>query len=273
MTHWEERIDTGTDPALIDEHVARYAHAAPLAASSATWVDLGAGNAVAARRAVQRLPERTVLVDVDADAVQRAGRELGAGVETHVRDLSDAGDLEWLGALLAEATGPVLVTAFEVIEHLEDFDGLLRCLVAASRAGVDVVASVPNDAYWGTQNPYHRTVWSAPAIEELRSLLPPDTRYGAQYDVSGTWIAPDGDAAPGTAAIQRSGAGEVPSQFVLAFGPRAGQTAPVAMARVADWGERRRWERQREADLIYHAEQVELLTRRLEDAQGGGAGA
>ncbi|HEU4974338.1 MAG TPA: methyltransferase domain-containing protein [Baekduia sp.] len=266
MTHWEERIDGATDPALVDDHVARYAFAAPLVRTSATWVDLGCGNAVAAARAIDQRPERTVLVDVSAEAVAAAARELGGGAETHVRDLADAEDLAWLSELLAGAASPICVTAFEVVEHLEHFDGLLRCLVQASENGADVVLSVPNDAFWGTQNPYHRTIWSAPAIDELRSMLPPETRFGAQYELSGSWVTPDGDAQPGPAAVAGRGSGAVPSQFVLSFGPRVADAEPVAAVRVADWAARRRWERQREADLAYFADEIEVLRRRLREA-------
>lgn len=266
MTHWEERIGAATDPLLVDDHVARYAFAAPLVRASATWVDLGCGNGVAAARAVEQPPERTVLVDVSAEAVAAAARELGDAVETHARDLADAGDVAWLGELLAAAVGPVCVTAFEVVEHLEHFDALLACLVHAAEGGADVVLSVPNDAFWGTQNPYHRRFWSAPAIDELRSMLPSGTRFGAQYELSGTWVAADADVEPATAAIAPRLDRDVPSQFLVSFGPRAGVLEAVSAVRIANWSARRRWERQREADLAYYEDRIEVLNRQLREA-------
>ena len=35
-----------------------------------------------------------------------------------------------------------------------------------------VVMSVPNDAFWATENPHHRTMWGEGAFAELQSLLP-----------------------------------------------------------------------------------------------------
>ncbi len=78
MSDWQERITRETAPSIRAEHELRYRMAAPLIASGAPWADLGCGNGVAAAAAFGAArPARAVLVDIDAESVSRAARELG----------------------------------------------------------------------------------------------------------------------------------------------------------------------------------------------------
>ena len=264
MNQWEERIHRHSDPAVVAEHVLRYRFARPLVEASALWVDLGCGTGAAASAALgDALPARVMLVDVSWDAAEEAARTLGGEPKLMGGDLSDPAFLEELGTAIeaARAGGPACLTCFEVVEHLPRFAECVLFLVTQGTDGdADVVLSVPNDAFWAIENPYHESVWGAGAFDELRRVLPEDHRVAEQMPVDGSVLRLDGD--DGALTLTLDGPGSVPSHFVVAFGPRAGALATAAHVQAADLAGRRRWERQREADLEYFAAERERLLER-----------
>jgi SAM-dependent methyltransferase len=271
MPDWQERITHGTPPAVRVEHDVRYRLVADLVADSVTWCDLGCGNGIAAAAAIgERRPKRAVLVDVDEAATQAAARELGGETEPIVADLTDAGDLERVAsAVLAGRGSKRVVSCFEVVEHLETFVPLVESLRALGERGVDIVLSVPNDAFGAVENPHHRTMWSDNAFDELRRLLPDETVLVHQLALHGSAIVP-AEAAPldeqVTVSIDPSAA--IPTQFLAAFGPRAATLRPAAAAVQTDLDAQRTWERQRDANaslvpglFALNREQGEVIER------------
>ena len=108
MPDWQERITRDTEPAIRVEHQLRYALAAPLVHASALWCDLGCGTGVGAATGLGgRVAERTLLVDVAADALEQARRELpGENVSTMQADLSsEDGVASVVAALTEQADG------------------------------------------------------------------------------------------------------------------------------------------------------------------------
>src|SRR5437764_1432161 len=154
------------------EHAVRYALAAPLIAGAELWVDLGCGAGLAAADALgEAQATRALLVDLDEDVAEEAARVVPAGAPTALQaDLADTGDLARVREAIGDASGGI-ITCFEVVEHLASFTPLLELLVDLSER-FTIVLSVPNDAFWALENPYHQTVWGEGAFEELRSLLP-----------------------------------------------------------------------------------------------------
>lgn len=258
MSDWQERITRESPPAIRAEHDLRYALAAPLIAEGATWCDLGCGNGIAAAAALAgRRPSRgLLLVDLDAEAVSAAAREFAdSECATLTADLGSADDLARVREHLA-TDGDTVVTCFEVIEHLETFQPLLTLLIElAQRQEATVLLSVPNDAFWSIENPFHKAVWGPGAMEELRRLLPDGHVILKQRALQGSAILAE-DAGRETfeltAEIEPGGA---PTHFLVAMGPAAGRVAPRACAVPTDLDGQRSWERQREAHLAY-AEQV-----------------
>src|SRR5439155_9653386 len=112
------------------------------------------------------------------------------GTRTLQAYLSDRADVE---KLAAELTGDgTVVTCFEVIEHLETFVPLVEMLESVKNA--TVVMSVPNDAFWATENPHHKTMWGEGAFAELQSLLPEGHAVAPQIQLNGSAIGGgDGD--------------------------------------------------------------------------------
>jgi SAM-dependent methyltransferase len=255
---WQERITRETPPSIRIEHELRYALAAPLIRSAGTWVDLGCGAGVAAAAALGgEGPARAVLVDTSADALAEAAREVAAADALAVEaDLSTEGGLDAVRAALGDAREGC-VTCFEVIEHLESFIGVVELLVelAAERA-FTVVLSVPNDAFWPVESPWHTTMWGEGSFEELRRLLPAEHVVAHQVPLQGSSIVPEGTPAlepPGFVVREDA----VPSHLIAAFGPRCREVVARSSVAQADLAAQRRWERTREANLAFYEDRIQ----------------
>jgi SAM-dependent methyltransferase len=270
MSDWQERITRDTAPAIRVEHELRYRVAAPLIAGSSAWADLGCGNGLAAAAALEDArPARIVLVDVEREVVARAAGELSAhDAQQLAGDLTNPEDLQRIGEALLGAEGEVVVTCFEVVEHLDTFLPLLEwSSMLAGEHGVTFVISVPNDAFWAISNPHHRTAWGEGAFEELRRLLPAEQTLLRQVALAGSALL-DWDASSEChdLATAVGGDGTIATHFIAAFGPRHDQMRRCALAVQTDMIEQRRWERQRENNLalLQHVtrEQSEALQER-----------
>jgi hypothetical protein len=271
VADWQERITNDTAPAIRIEHQLRYSLVAPLIASSATWVELGCGTGVAARAALGALrPGHTILVDLDDSAVTSAAAELGiADARLLAADLADANSLTRIGTELMASDAPRVVTCFEVVEHLRTFVPLLEWAAALARDGaVTLVMSVPNDAYWSIQNPYHETTWGQGAFDELCRLLPADRTLLRQVELTGSgFVDWDESGERHRLEVQLGGAGTVPTHFIAAIGPRHSELQRAALAVQTETAERRRWERQRESNLAIAEARVRELGAALKERE------
>jgi len=252
MSDWQERITRETAPAILGEHELRYRLVAPLIARSAVWADLGCGTGLAAVAALgEARPPSAVLVDLEQSAVAGAARELGIAETAQIAgDLSDPAVLAQIGAALLACEGERIVSCFEVVEHLPSFVALLEWSGTLAREGVATFAiSVPNDAFWSIDNPFHMSKWSEGAFEELRRLLPREHTLLRQVALSGsalcTW---EGASEAHELAVRVGGEGVVATHFIAAFGPRHAELRTLALASPTDMLAQRRWERQRESN-------------------------
>jgi hypothetical protein len=263
MIDWQERLARQSPPGIDVEHEIRYRLAAPLIVDSATWCDLGCGNGVAGAAVLAgAAPPRVVLVDRDEAPARAAAAELGGAAIALAADLTSADDLARVRDVLLDGpAGPRVVTAFEVIERLSTFLPLVEALTALE--DVDVVLSVPNDAFWAINDPEHRTMWGEGAFEELRRLLPAGTLVLRQVALAGSVVVPLDASGAGRAELDThlaaDGGAAVPTHMIAAFGPRVARLAATAGVRPVDLDGQRQWEREREAA----AAMVEtLLSRR-----------
>ncbi|HST42609.1 MAG TPA: methyltransferase domain-containing protein [Conexibacter sp.] len=274
MPDWQERIADDTRPSIRAEHELRYALAAPLIRASTRWCDLGCGSGIGAAAALagSAYRGRAVLVDREQAVADRAAAALGRRAVALVADLATPEGVAQVRAALGDRDDALLVTCFETIEHLDDFAPLVTLLLElAARPGATVVLSVPNDAFWAIENPHHKTSWGEGAVEELRALLPADHRLLHQVTLEGSAIADPAAIADGSAPVAL--APGVPSHVLLAFGAGAAQLAAEPVTRVvqSDVEAQRRWERQRESDLLYYATAVRSLEARLAAAEQAAA--
>lgn len=256
MTNWEERINRGGDPLVVIEHVVRYRFAAPLLSGADLWIDAACGTGYAPSLILDGLadpPRRALLADVDEGAVGSAAGALRAlDPRTLVTDLGTDEGLAALDAAIGATDGQrVVITSMETVEHLTQPMRFVRWLCEqATERDADVVLSVPNDAFWAIENPYHQTMWSEGAFAELRGLLPADHVAAAQFPINGSCIT----TGAGDDAVElhaERAAARVPSHFLAAFGPRRDRLQTAAGATLADLPARRQWEQQREADLAF----------------------
>jgi SAM-dependent methyltransferase len=255
MSQWQRRLTQESSPARRLEHELRYALVAQLVRESELWVDLGCGTGAAAAVGLDGcLPERAILVDVDKDALAQATGEL-PGADALAADLGSAEGVAAVRDALGDAEA--VVTCFQTLAHLEDFVPCVDLLVGLVDQ-CSVVLSVPNDAFWPVDNPFHRTMWGEGAIDELRRLLPGDHVVLDQVPLAGSAIAGPAEVelALGSAHVT---ADRVPSDFVLAFGTRAGELAPVTATRPFDSVAQRRHERARDSELAVLAARVAEL--------------
>ncbi|HYM56530.1 MAG TPA: methyltransferase domain-containing protein [Solirubrobacteraceae bacterium] len=259
---WQERITGETPPSIRMEHELRYAIAAPLIRGASTWLDLGCGAGVAAAAALEgEGPARAVLVDASADALSEAERDIRADETVTVEaDLAIEAGLNAVRAALGEERDGV-ATCFELIEHLESFIGIVELLVELADArGFTVVLSVPNDAFWPIESPWHTTMWGEGSFEELRRLLPGEHVVAQQVPLQGSSIVPDGTPAlepPGFVVREDA----VASHFIAAFGPRRREVVARSAVSQADLAGQRRWERQREANLAFYEDRIQAAER------------
>jgi 2-polyprenyl-3-methyl-5-hydroxy-6-metoxy-1,4-benzoquinol methylase len=253
-TDWQERITAGTDPSVRAEHALRYTVAAPIVGAAATWCDLGCGTGLAASRATGGAPfgGRLVLVDVDAPSVAEATAHLEADTITPlVADLNDAAGREAVRAAVLDGPAPRAITCFEVLEHLRDLAAVVDLLVElAVGHETTVVLSVPNDAFWAIENPFHETTWSAAAFAELRAMLPEGHVFAEQVPLRGSRITVQGADTSAPVGVEPH-EGAAPSHFLAAFGPAAAELRGAAAMFEADQLGERRWIRQRESDLAH----------------------
>jgi SAM-dependent methyltransferase len=266
---WQERITRESPPAIRIEHELRYALAAPLVGGASTWLDLGCGAGVAAAAALGgEGPARAVLVDVSADALAEAVRDVPAteGVTVEADLATDAG-LSAVRAALGDARDGI-ATCFEVIEHLASFVGAVELLVElAAERGFTVLLSVPNDAFWPVESPWHATMWGEGSFEELRRLLPAEHVVAHQVPLQGSSIVPEGTPAleaPGFVVREDA----VPSHFIAAFGARCREVGARSAVAQADLAEQRRWERQREANLAFYEDRIQWAQREFGEWRG-----
>jgi hypothetical protein len=261
MTDWQERITAGTDPSVRTEHTLRYAFAAPVVRAAATWCDLGCGTGLAATCATDGpFDGRLVLVDADEPSVVQAAAHLQAQSTTPLAaDLNDAAARAAVRAAVLDGPAPRAITCFEVLEHVRDLPGVVALLVElAAEHETTVVLSVPNDAFGAIENPFHETVWSAAAFEELRAMLPPDHVFAEQVPLRGSRMRVRGAEVSADADVEPH-EGAVASHFVAAFGPAAGTLRGAAAVFEADQRGERSWTHQRESDVAYlEAELVSL---------------
>jgi SAM-dependent methyltransferase len=268
---WQERITGTTNPAIRIEHELRYRTAAPVIRESRLWCDLGCGNGIAAAAALDEpFAGHVLLVDTSEDALARAEREIPAAGNTALR--ADLASPEGVGrvrrALLesdVESRGGC-ITCFEVVEHLTSFVSLVETLAElAERHGFTTVLSVPNDAFWSIENPYHETMWGEGAFDELRRLLPAGYVVARQLALRGSVMTVEGREEIAQRVELGSPTGGVPTHFVVGFGPRAHLLDGGAAVAEANLVEQRRWERQRESDLAYLQALESYLRSELSD--------
>lgn len=166
-----ERVIPGqTDPDLLNEHIARYRFAEALVGGR-TVLDAGCGVGYGAE-ILSRKAAQVYAIDLAAEAVSA-----GARAYADVRFVQGS----CAGLPFRDASLDVVV-AFEVIEHLEDWRGLLGEARRVLRPDGQLLVSTPNRLYYGETraepNPYHVYEFDyAEFRSELEAVFPHTTIF------------------------------------------------------------------------------------------------
>ena len=160
-----ERVIPGlVDVDLWNEHISRYTFAARLARRKRV-LDVGCGAGYGTAELAQTAREATG-IDVSAEAVEYAQTHYG---QVNVRfEVGSATEMPFVDASFD------LVVAFEVIEHLENWQQLLTEARRVLAPGGQLVVSTPNKLYYAESreqsgpNPFHTHEFE---IEEFRGAL------------------------------------------------------------------------------------------------------
>lgn len=206
-----ERVIPGlVDADLFNEHVSRYKFAARLIPKGGAILDLGCGTGYGT---VELFGGTSIVgADVSAEAVAYARANYGREGVTFLEASCDA--------LPLTDHQFDLITCFEVIEHLENWRGLLAEAQRLLRPGGSFVVSTPNKAYYAETrgktgpNPFHTHEFEYAEFESALKEYFPHVRIWSQNHAAAIVFAP---TTPAGAVLEASGS-RVPedSHFFIA---------------------------------------------------------
>ncbi|MDP9170898.1 MAG: methyltransferase domain-containing protein, partial [Acidobacteriota bacterium] len=226
-----ERVIPGlVDANLLNEHLARYRFAARFVHPGNSVLDAGCGSGYGAAALAAMAP--VTAVDIAADAIRHARRHFASPA---IRFLQAACES------LPFADGSFdLVTAFEVIEHLERWRELLTESSRVLKPGGVLLVSTPNKAYYAESrakagpNPFHCHEFEYDEFQSALSGVFPHVRLWTQNHAEAIVFAPknpsvgtleaEGDAAPENAHFFLAACSQSPLEAgeVFAWLPRSG---------------------------------------------------
>ena len=221
-----ERVIPGlVDADLLNEHLARYRFAARFAAAGCAVLDAGCGSGYGTAEFSQA--GSVTGIDISSEAVYHARENFG---RVAVRFLQASSER------LPFADGSFdLVTAFEVIEHVEHWPELLEEARRVLKATGVLLVSTPNKAYYAESrgvagpNPYHFHEFEYEEFQNALYAVFPHVRMWTQNHSEAIVFAPMSPAAE----VLEAGGNAVPEQahFFLA----ACSLAPVNLNEVYAW--------------------------------------
>lgn len=209
-----ERVVPGkVDVDLWNEHVARYVFAARLAEGKRV-LDAGCGSGYGAARLALRASS-VVAMDLAAEAIDDA------------RQRYRMPNLHFVRASCTEAPARDgafdLVVAFEIIEHLKDWEKLLQEAGRLLGPGGQFIVSTPNKEYYGAArgpsepNPYHVHEFGFEEFREALGKVFPQVSMLMQNHVAACALHPVQAFAPAEAYVESSGGTAQHSHFFVAI--------------------------------------------------------
>lgn len=141
---------------LYDEHLIRY----ELVKS---WVkdkvvlDIASGSGYGASILAQAGARQVIGIDIDAEAVAQAEKEYGSKQLTFKTGKAEAIELE--------NDSIEVITSFETIEHIQDYETYLKELARVLKTEGVAFISTPNRDVFGQKNPFHIKEFSREEFE------------------------------------------------------------------------------------------------------------
>jgi ubiquinone/menaquinone biosynthesis C-methylase UbiE len=229
-----ERVVPGqVDQDLFNEHIARYYFAARLSRNKRV-LDLACGTGYGSAE-LASWARSVVGLDVSGEAI------------AHAREHFSKPNLTLINASCVEVPFPDatfdLITAFEVIEHLEDWPMLLREAKRLLAPGGQFVVSTPNKSYYAESrrligdNPFHVHEFEFQEFHEALSAVFPHISLFTQNHCQGVAFQPL--KATASAEVRLEGAAADPEQAhffvaVCALAPQTGAPTYVYLPTAAN---------------------------------------
>ena len=255
MPDWQERITHDTPPQIRLEHGVRYAAAAPPDRRQPGLVRSRLRHRPRAAEALgDSHPGRALLVDLAEEAIRRRGAVEAGEVHALRADLTDEQDLTLVRGQLARRARR------NGLHHLLRGDRASATFVplagaahrGSRRRPAHRLLSVPNDAFWSMQNPFHRTAGAKGRSTSCCACCRTTTCFDQQSRSRDRLVPADGTGRVTTAGRASTSTRSRPDALLAASAPRAKPARRAGCWRGARPStSRRTWERQRECDLAF----------------------
>ncbi len=131
---------------LYDEHIVRY-ELAKQVVSGRTVLDIASGSGYGAHILLQAGAKKVIGIDVDTTAVSEATKNYGSEQLEFKVGKAEKLDLE--------DSSIDVITSFETIEHIQDYQQYLKELARVLTGEGVAFISTPNRNVFGQKNPYH----------------------------------------------------------------------------------------------------------------------
>ncbi len=162
------------------EHIARYTWAASLARDKRV-LDAGCGTGYGSELLLRGGAAEVVAVDVSPEVIEAVAASASEGVVAQVADVR---------SLPFADDSFDLVVCFEVIEHVEEQDGVLDQLERVLRPDGLLVISSPNRAHYVPGNPHHHHEYLPSELRAALSRRFPAVRLLQQHVMLASVISP-----------------------------------------------------------------------------------
>lgn len=169
MTTFDERLivnKTSQENIIYDEHLVRY-HLASQLVDNKIVLDLACGSGYGSKLLAKAGAKEVIGVDIDKQAVAQAK------IDHQLVNLRFVVDSAEELAQLAD-NSVELVTSFETIEHLKNYQAYLKALARVLTADGLALISTPNREVFGQKNPFHVKEFTR---QELQTALEQHFEY------------------------------------------------------------------------------------------------
>lgn len=171
--------DSAMDNIIYNEHKVRYDFACQFVRDRIV-LDIASGSGYGSSLLARAGARKVVGMDIDQDAVVRSQAKYGLD------------NLEYrhgsvINIQLADNSQDVIVS-FETIEHVEDYEQMLREVERVLKADGVFLVSTPNRKVYGEKNPYHLKEFERAEFEELLKKYFPFCRIINQINTMASTI-------------------------------------------------------------------------------------
>lgn len=140
-------VDQASEATLLySEHIVRYELAKQIVADK-TVLDIACGSGYGAEVLLQGGAKKVIAIDIDSDVIAKAKQQY-----SNDNILFEVGEATHLSL---EDNSIDVITSFETIEHINDYETYLKELARVLTGEGVAIISTPNRDVFGQKNPFH----------------------------------------------------------------------------------------------------------------------